>query len=108
MALTDWIVLLAIVLMAIAFFCRNSSRRGTSTERARHVRGRRMLIQAAVALWAALLMLQRTFAAPGEIPVAPYLSPRGALVVVFVLALAGCLWSVRGHQLLKQRRLFAC
>ncbi|WP_321876277.1 hypothetical protein [Paraburkholderia bannensis] len=108
MALTDWIVLLAIVLMAIAFFCRNSSRRGTSTERARHVRGRRMLIQAAIALWAALMMLQRTFAAPGELPVAPYLSPRGALIVVFVLALAGCLWSVRGHQLLKQRRLFAC
>ncbi|WP_322094261.1 hypothetical protein [Paraburkholderia bannensis] len=108
MALTDWIVLLAIVLMAIAFFCRNSSRRGTSTERARHVRGRRMLIQAAIALWAALMMLQRTFAAPGELPVAPYLSPRGALIVVCVLALAGCLWSVRGHQLLKQRRLFAC
>jgi hypothetical protein len=108
MALTDWIVLLAIAVMAIAFFCRHSNRRGTSAERARHVRGRRLLIQAAVALWAALLMLQRTFAAPGELPVAPWLSPRGALAIVFVLAVAGCLWSVRGRQLLKQRRIFAC
>jgi hypothetical protein len=108
MALTDWIVLLAIAVMAIAFFCRHSNRRGTSAERARHVRGRRLLIQAAVALWAALLMLQRTFAAPGELPVAPWLSPRGTLAIVFVLAVAGCLWSVRGRQLLKQRRIFAC
>jgi hypothetical protein len=108
MALTDWVVLLAIALMAIAFFCRHSSRRGTSAERARHARGRRMLIQAAVALWGALLMLQRTFAAPGDLPVAPYLSPRSALAIVFVLAIVGCLWSVRGRQLLKQRRLFAC
>ncbi|HEV3429807.1 MAG TPA: hypothetical protein VG320_18175 [Paraburkholderia sp.] len=94
--------------MAIAFFCRHSSRRGTSTERARHMRGRRLLIQAAIALWAALVTLQRTFAAPGDIPVAPWLSVRGALVVVIVLAVMGCLWSVRGHQLIKQRRLFAC
>ncbi|WP_322049022.1 hypothetical protein [Paraburkholderia sp. J67] len=108
MALTDWFVLLAIVLMAIAFFCRHSTRRGTSAERARHVRGTRMLIQAAVALWAALLMLERTFVAPGSLPVAPYLSPRGALTIVVVLAVVGCLCSVRGHQLLKQRRLFAC
>lgn len=108
MALTDWVVLLAIALMAIAFFCRHSNRRSTSAERARHVRGRRLLIQAAVALWAALLMLQRTFAAPGDMPVATWLSPRGELAIVFALAAMGCLWSVRGHQLIKQRRLFAC
>jgi hypothetical protein len=108
MALTDWVVLLAIVLMAIAFFCRPSNRRGTSAERARHVRGTRMLIQAAVALWGALLMLDRTFAAPADFALASWLSPRGALALVFVLAVAGCLWSVRGRQLLKQRRLFAC
>lgn len=108
MDLTDWIVLLVIALMAIAFFCRRSHRRGTAAERARHLRGTRMLIQAAIALWGAMLMLERAFVAPGGMPFGAALSTHTVLGVVVVLAGAGCLWSIRGHRLLKTRRIFAC
>lgn len=107
MELTDWVVLLAIVLMSITFFCRRAARRGTSVERARHARGTRMLYQAAIALWSALFMLERTLVSPGSMLIG-HLNPRAALVVVLALAVAGCLWSIRGHGLLKQRRIFAC
>ncbi|MDR3097435.1 MAG: hypothetical protein LBV73_10205 [Paraburkholderia sp.] len=107
MDLTDWMVLLAIVLMAISFFCKRTSRRGTSAERARHARGTRMLIQAGIALWSALFVLERTLVSPGSLPV-PYLNPHAALAIVLALAIAGCLWSIRGRSLLKQRRIFAC
>jgi hypothetical protein len=108
MELTDWIVLLAIVLIAVSFFCRRASRRGTSVERARHARGTRMLIQAGLALWSALFMLEYRFVSPGRMPIAAHLSPHIALAVVIALIVAGCLWSIRGRSLLKQRRLFAC
>ncbi|HKT95818.1 MAG TPA: hypothetical protein VJS30_04700 [Paraburkholderia sp.] len=107
MNLTDWVVLLAIVLMAIAFFCKRTSRRGTSAERARHARGTRMLIQAGIALWSALFMLERIFVSPGNLPVG-HLNPHAALAVALALVVAGGLWSIRGRSLLKQRRIFAC
>ncbi|WP_322057641.1 hypothetical protein [Paraburkholderia sp. J63] len=106
MNLTDWVVLLAIVLMAIAFFCRRASRRGTSAERALHARGTRMLLQAAIALWSALFMLERTLVSPGSLPIGR-LNPHVTLAVVLALVVAGCLWSIRGRSLLKQRRIFA-
>ncbi|WP_028219132.1 hypothetical protein [Paraburkholderia oxyphila] len=107
MDLTDWIVLLAIALMAIAFFCKRTGRRATTAERARHARGTRMLIQAAIALWSALFMLERTLVSPGSLPIG-HLNPHAALAVVLALAVAGCLWSIRGRSLLKPRRIFAC
>ncbi|MFX1672641.1 hypothetical protein PWR63_10225 [Paraburkholderia sp. A2WS-5] len=107
MDLTDWVVLLAIALMAIAFFCTRTGRRRTAAERARHARGTRMLIQAAIALWGALFMLERTLVSPGSLSAA-HLNPHAALAVVLALAGAGCLWSIRGRSLLKPRRIFAC
>lgn len=67
-----------------------------------------MLIQAAIALWGALLMLERAFVSPAGMPFGTSLSTHAVLGVVVVLAVAGCLWSIRGHQLLKTRRIFAC
>jgi len=107
MNLTDWVVSLAIVLMVIAFFCKRTRRRGTSGERARHARGTRMLIQAAIALWSALFVLERTLVSPDSSPIG-HLNPHAALTVVLALAVVGCLWSIRGRSLLKQRRIFAC
>ncbi|WP_213294872.1 hypothetical protein [Paraburkholderia sacchari] len=107
MDLTDWVVLLAIAVMAIAFFCTRTGQRRTSAERSRHARGTRMLIQAAIALWGALFVLERTLVSPGSLPVA-HLNPHTALAVVLALASAGCLWSIRGRSLLKPQRIFAC
>ena len=61
MDLTDWLVILAIALAAIIFLCSRGGRRGSLADRSRHVHGTRLLLQAAFALWAALLMLDRSF-----------------------------------------------
>jgi hypothetical protein len=106
MDLTDWIVILAIALLAIAFFCPRVSRHATFADRARHRAGVRHLVQAALALWGALLTLERCFVSPHAAPFGPSLDPRAMLGAALVLALAGCIWSIRGHRLLRTRRLF--
>ncbi len=59
MELTDWIVILAVTLMAIAFFCARTPVSWSRENRARRLAGTRLLVQAACALWAALLILAR-------------------------------------------------
>ena len=61
MELTDWIVILAIVLIAIAFFCSRTPARWSRENRARRFTGTRLLVQAAFALWAAVLIVVRGF-----------------------------------------------
>lgn len=101
MELIDWIVILAITLMAIAFFCAR-----TPTNRSRRLTGTRMLVQAACSLWAALLIIARgLFAIDGLGGVR--LAPINALLGVAILLACGCYWSIRGSKLLKPRRLFA-
>ena len=56
MELTDWIVFLAVTLMAIAFFCARTRPNWSRENRARRLAGTRMLVQAACSLWAALLI----------------------------------------------------
>ncbi|CAG9246393.1 hypothetical protein [Paraburkholderia unamae] len=109
MNLTDWLVILAIALAAIAFFCSRNGRKGSLTDRARHAHGTRLLVQATLALWAALLVLERCFAGSVSVPFGLGASPRVALAVALALAAVGGIWSFRASRLLKARRIFgAC
>ena len=109
MNLTDWLVILAIALAAILFFCSRGRRKGSLTDRTRHVHGTRLLLQAAFALWAALLMLDRSFVAPLGVPFGHAVSPHTRLATALALAAVGGIWSFRASRLLKPRRIFgAC
>jgi hypothetical protein len=109
MDLTDWLVILAIALAAILFFCARGGHKGNLTDRARHMHGTCLLMLGAVALWSALLMLQGTFIAPLGAPFGHALSPRTALAVALGLGAVGVVWSIRASRLLKARRIFgAC
>jgi hypothetical protein len=106
MELTDWIVILAVTLIAIAFFCARTHASWSYDNRARRLTGTRMLVQAACALWAALLIIARgLFAVDGLAGLRPTLAEM--LTGAAVLLVCGCYWSVRGSKLLKPRRLFA-
>jgi hypothetical protein len=106
MELIDWIVILAITLMAIAFFCARTTAGWSNGNRARRAKGTRMLVQAACSLWAALLLIARSlFAIDGLPALRP--SPLHALTGIAILVACGCYWSIRGSKLLKPRRLFA-
>ncbi|RFU48037.1 hypothetical protein [Paraburkholderia sp. DHOC27] len=105
MELTDWIVILAIVLMAIAFFCSRTPAGWSLENRARRFTGARLLVQAALALWGAVLMLVRgLFVLDGLLGMR--LAPHTILLGVAVLTVCGFYWSIRGSKLLKPRRLF--
>lgn len=105
MELTDWIVILAVTLMAIAFFCARTPANWSRENRARRLAGMRMLVQAACSWWAALLIAARgLFALDGLAGLHP--APLEALTGVVILIACGCYWSIRGSKLLKPRRLF--
>lgn len=105
MELTDWIVILAVTLMAIAFFCARTSANWSRENRSRRLAGARMLAQAACSLWAALLICARgLFSIEGLLGLRP--APLEAIVAVAILAACACYWSIRGSRLLKPRRLF--
>ncbi|CAD6521915.1 hypothetical protein [Paraburkholderia kirstenboschensis] len=105
MELTDWIVILAIMLMTIAFRCARTPAGWSRENRARRLAGTRMLVQAACSVWAALLIVARcVFALDGLLGLRPTFQE--VLAVVAILLACGCYWSVRGRRLLKPRRLF--
>ncbi|WP_345813720.1 hypothetical protein AAGS40_05560 [Paraburkholderia sp. PREW-6R] len=105
MELTDWIVVLAIALLAIAFFCARTPANGSRENRARRLAAARMFVQAACSWWAALLIVARClFALDGLLGLRP--APLESLAGVAILFAFGCYCSIRGHQLLKPRRLF--
>jgi hypothetical protein len=99
MELIDWIVILAVVLMAIAFFCGRTPANWSRENRARRLAGMRMLVQAAL-----LIVARGLFALDGL----PGLraTPMQFMASSAVLIACGCYWSIRGSQLLKPRRLF--
>ncbi|APA85161.1 hypothetical protein BJG93_06995 [Paraburkholderia sprentiae WSM5005] len=106
MKLIDWAVTLVIVLMAIAFFCARRPPTWPHNDRARHMTGTRLLMQAACALWAALLILSRgLLAVEGVAGVRP--TPIESLAGIAVLLACSCYWSVRGSRLLRPRQIFA-
>ena len=106
MELTDWIVILAIALMAIAFFCARTPANWSRDNRARRLTGTRMLVQAACSLWAALLIVVRGLFAIDGLP-GVHAAPLEVLTGVAILIACGCYWWIRGSRLLKPRRLFA-
>ena len=105
MELTDWIVMLAVTLMAIAFFCARTPANWSRENRARRLTGTRMLVQAACSLWAALLIVAHGLFALDGLP-GLHPAPREVLTGVAILLVCGCYWSIRGSKLLKPRRLF--
>jgi hypothetical protein len=106
MELVDWIVILAITLMAIAFFCARSPAHWSRDNRARRVTGTRMLAQAACSIWAAMLIVARGLFTIDGLP-GLHPAPLETLTGVVILIACGCYWSFRGSRLLKPRRLFA-
>lgn len=106
MELTDWIIILAIVLIAIAFFCGRAPASWSLENRARRFTGTRLLVQAALALWTALLILVRGLFALDGLP-GMRATPHTILTGAAVLVAFGCYWSIRGSKLLKPRRLFS-
>ncbi|WP_028204789.1 hypothetical protein [Paraburkholderia nodosa] len=107
MELTDWLVILAIALAAILFFCNRSGRKGSLTDRARHVHGTRLLLLGAFALWAALLMLVHSFVLPLGEPFGIAVSHHTTLAIALALAGLGAIWTFRASRLLKPRRIFS-
>ena len=105
MELTDWIVILAVTLTAIAFCCARTPAGWSRENRARRLAGTRMLVQAACSVWAALLIVARcVFALDGLLGLR--LTLQEVLIVVAILLACGGYWSIRGRRLLKSRRLF--
>ncbi|WCM21181.1 hypothetical protein NDK50_06930 [Paraburkholderia bryophila] len=108
MELTDWIVILAVTLMAIIFFCARTPAGWSRENRARRLAGTRLLAQAACSLWGALLIIERSLVTLEGLG-GRHLGPVEALASVVVLAAFGCYWSIRGRRLLRPRQLFnAC
>jgi hypothetical protein len=105
MELVDWIVVLAVMLMAITFFCSRTPANWSRENRARRLAGTRLLLQATCAMWVALLIVARDlFMIDGLAGLHP--SPLFALTAVSMLILCACYWSIRGSRLLKARQLF--
>lgn len=108
MELTGWIVTLAVALIAIAFFCGRAPANGSLENRARRITATRLLVQAALSLWGALLILVRGLFVLDGLP-GMQAAPETVIVGAAVLVALSCYWSVRGSKLLKRRRLFtAC
>jgi hypothetical protein len=105
MELIDWIVVLAVVLMTIAFFCGRTPANWSHENRARRLAGTRMLAQAACSWWAALLVTARClFALDGLAGLRP--TPIETMTGAAILGAFGCYWSIRGRRLLKPKGLF--
>ncbi len=107
MDLTDWFVILAIALMAIAFFCSRAPLANSSADRARHARGVRLLMLATCSIWSAGLVAERSLMAPGGVPFGLPVSAHAVIGAAGALALAGLLGSLRASRLLKPRRIFS-
>jgi hypothetical protein len=106
MQLTDWVIILAIALILVAFFCRRHLAYRSLGDRAQKLRGIRLLVQATIALWAALFTFERGLMAVASDPFGLHLQPHARLGIALALTVAGCLWSIRGGRLLRQRRMF--
>lgn len=105
MDLTNWVIILAVALISLTFFCSRAPANWSIENRARRFTGTRLLVQAVLSFWAALLII-----AHGLFELdfrAAHLSPTMLLAGALVLIVASGYWSVRGRELLKPRRLFS-
>lgn len=106
MPFVDWIVVLAIALLALVFFGRDRQVRRPLAERARRRRGMRLLAQATIALWAALLTLQYGLTSAAGMPFGGNPSPQVVVESALILMAIGVVWLIRGGRLLRQRWMF--
>lgn len=104
MDLIDWVVVLALALFSIAFFCSRAPANWSMQNRARRYTGTRLLVQAVFAFWVALLVVVRGLLG-GKPDV--HIAPSAILVCALLLIGASFHWSIRGSRLLKPRRLFS-
>jgi hypothetical protein len=105
MDLTNWVIILAVALISLTFFCSRAPASWSIENRARRFTGTRLLAQAVLSFWAALLVVVRGLFAlgAGALHVAPSFILAGALLLIA----ASCYWSIRGSKLLRPRRLFS-
>lgn len=105
MDLTNWVIILAVALISLRFFCSRAPANWSIENRARRFTGTRLLAQAVLSLWSALLVVVRGLFALGasSIRVSPALLLAGALLLVA----ASGYWSFRGSKLLRSRRIFS-
>ena len=105
MNLTNWVIILAAALIALSFVCSRVPASWSMENRARRFTGARLLAQAVLSFWSALLIVVRGLSALSArtMHIAPQVMLAGALLLV----VAACYWSIRGRKLLKPRRLFA-
>ncbi|HEY3598930.1 MAG TPA: hypothetical protein VGL08_15620 [Paraburkholderia sp.] len=109
MDLTNWIIMLAIALVAVAFFCTRAPANWSMENRARRVTGTRLLAQAVLALWTALLGVLHGLGAQAPPQVGSHPGSHHAPAVLIgaaILVAFGCYWLIRGSKMLKPRRLF--
>jgi hypothetical protein len=105
MDLTNWVIILAVALISLTFFCSRAPTNWSIESRARRFTGTRLLAQAVLSFWTALLIVARGLYALGSR--ALHVSPAVLLAGALLLIGASCYWSIRGRQLLKPRRLFS-
>jgi hypothetical protein len=105
MDLTNWVIILAVALISLTFFCSRAPANWSMENRARRFTGTRLLAQAVLALWSASLVVVRGLFALGSRSF--HLSPTTLLAGTLMLIAASCYWSIRACKLLKPRRLFS-
>ncbi|CAB3770668.1 hypothetical protein [Paraburkholderia humisilvae] len=106
MDLTNWIIMLAIAWIAVAFFCLRRRADWSIENRARRRAGMRLIAQAVFALWSATLIVLRGLALTSAHRM-PDATPLAMLIAAALLSACGAYWLIRGARLLKARRLFA-
>ena len=106
MDLTNWIIILAVVLLAAGFFCLRT-RAGWSLEnRTRRRTATRLIAQAVLALWSAMLIVLHGTDGIARHATVPHTTPSMLLLGAMLLIVFGCYWLVRGARLLRPRKLF--
>jgi hypothetical protein len=105
MNLTNWVIILAVALIALTFFCSRVPANWSMENRARRFTGARLLAQAVLSFWSALFIVVRGLFTLSAHTM--HIAPELTLAAALLLIVASCYWSIRGHKLLKPRRLFA-
>jgi hypothetical protein len=106
MDLTNWIIILAVALLAVTFFCTRAPANWSLENRARRATGTRMIAQATISLWFAFLIVIHGMPVAGHRFVV-HSSPASVLGCAAILVAFSFYWSIRGSRLLKSRRLFS-
>ncbi|ALP62676.1 MULTISPECIES: hypothetical protein [Paraburkholderia] len=105
MDLTNWVIILAVALISLTFFCSRAPAHWSIESRARRFTGMRLLAQAVLSFWTALLIVARGLFVLGSKTL--HVAPAAILTGALLLIVASGYWSIRGRRMLKPRRLFS-